>query len=100
MTKEEHNTILNELRTTTDAGRRSELLQELDTDYTTVVANETEQNETITRLTDENESLRKANNSLWLERANMNPNVNNVNENVNNLEQAPKKIDISKLDYE
>lgn len=101
MTKEEHDNILSEIRTTDNAGRRSELLQQLDNDYTTMLANETEHNETITRLTTENKTLAQANNSLWLERTN----VNNVNNNVNNNgdnqnDEPPKKIDIDKLDFE
>ena len=101
MTKEEHSSILEELRANPDAGRMSELLQILDNDYTTFLAAEEENNTKIETLEKENKTLAKANNSLWLERTvkKNSDNVDNFGDNGDNSDK-PEKIDIDSLDFE
>lgn len=101
MTKEEHSSILEELRANPDAGRMSELLQILDNDYTTFLAAEEENNTKIETLEKENKTLATANNSLWLERTvkKNSDNVDNFGDNGDNSDK-PEKIDIDSLDFE
>lgn len=104
MTREEHSNIISELRTTNDVGRQSELLQQLDNDYNEMLSTADEHTQTIERLENENKTLAKANNELWLERSKNVNNVNNDNNNVNNddnsVDEPPKKISFDELDFD
>lgn len=100
--KDEYNKIINELRTTEDNARRSELLQSLDNDYNEVIATADKNTATIKDLQSQNERLQQANNSLWLERTATQTNVNNDNNNVNNDNNGgnnnpPEKINIDTM---
>lgn len=95
MTKEQHNELLQTIRTTTDEATKSNALLELEKDYTTMLAESEESKTTITDLTANNKTLAEANNKLWLERTA----TTEVQQDTNADSIQPNKRKFEDLDF-
>lgn len=97
MTIEEHNKIINSIRTEQDETKRQEHLLALSDDYKTMISESEKAQETIKEVSTERDRYAKLNNELWLKT--QTGDVENIIENNNQSENKPKKRSFEDLKF-
>lgn len=85
MTLEEHNALIEQVRTSQDGANTSNLLLQLTTDYATVLAENETSKESLEKITKERDDYARANTNLWLQVGQTNSNVNTTLNNATNI---------------
>ena len=103
MTQEEHNAVIEQIRTATSDVERSTLLLNLTNDYTQMLNTNKELTTQNEKLEKDNTEYAKLNNSLFLQLGNQNKNTNQNNDNQNNdnpNNEQPKKLSFDDLKFD
>lgn len=97
MTIEEHNKIINSIRTEQDETKRQEHLLALSNDYQAMISESEKAQETIKEVSNERDRYAKLNNELWLKT--QSGSVDDVINNETSNENKPKKRSFEDLQF-
>lgn len=97
MTIEEHNKIINSIRTEKDETKRQEHLLALSNDYQAMISESEKAQETIKEVSNERDRYAKLNNELWLKT--QSGSVEDVINNETSNENKPKKRSFEDLQF-
>lgn len=95
MTKDEHNKLLNIIKTKVTDAEILNTLVDLEQDYTTMISSSEELNSTIETITKERDDYAKLNNKLWLQQT---VTTELPNESEENSNEEPPKLNYEDLE--
>lgn len=100
MTKDEHTTLIEQIRTAQDDATRTPLLLNLQSDYNAQLTQIDELTKKVETVTAERDRYAKANNDLWLQVNSNGKQDNSGNDNSgNDNNEPPKKRSFDDLDF-